>query len=117
MSGGCVLHTTLQLADDVDRALARHPLDLRLIAQLLLEDDALAEPRTVPQLSKDRRLARNANVVLHPWKWTVSFSCFRPSWMAIFGGCEGSFFGHSKRYLLSFFLTNMSLRENTSTVL
>ena len=48
----------LQLADDVDRELARHPLDLRLLAQLLLYNDALAAPRAFPQLNKDQRLAQ-----------------------------------------------------------
>ena len=56
----------LQLADDVGRALARHRLDLRLIAQLLLVDDALVVPRTVPQLSKDRRLAQRGQGVAYP---------------------------------------------------
>ena len=40
MSGGYVLPCTLQLAVDVGHALARHPLDLRLLTQHLPKDDA-----------------------------------------------------------------------------
>ena len=108
----------LQLADDVDRALAPQPLDLRLLEQLLLEDDALAAPRAFPQVIKDRRLARNADVVRPPLEVDRLVLVLKPLLDLDFRESEGRFFRHSQVVFdLSLFRSNMSLTENESVVL